>query len=127
MATRRSRFPGVSWVKKGRKWHAQIRINGRTKHLGSFKVEEDAARAYEAAAKERAALYASQPKGRGRSTYRGVSWNTSNNKWIAFIHEDGKQKHLGYFKVEKEAARAYDAAARLLLGDNATTNFKITT
>ena len=70
-----SRFPGVSWDKRGRKWAAFIRINGTKKFVGYFKDEEDAARAYEAAAKERAALYASQPKGKGSPIYRGVSWN----------------------------------------------------
>jgi hypothetical protein len=50
-----SRFKGVTWARqspgKGRdKWVAQIRVNGHVRKLGRFDVEEDAARAYNAAA-----------------------------------------------------------------------------
>jgi hypothetical protein len=41
-----SEHPGVSWHKATRKWRAQIRINGRQRHLGSFTCELDAAEAY---------------------------------------------------------------------------------
>ena len=33
---------GVMWYKAGQKWHAQITINGKTKHLGYFERIEDA-------------------------------------------------------------------------------------
>jgi hypothetical protein len=45
-----SRFKGVSWHKGNQRWTAQIRIDGRLRHLGSFTSEEDAARAYAATA-----------------------------------------------------------------------------
>ena len=50
-----SRFKGVTWETKkpgtGRsKWLAQIRVRGQIRKLGRFEVEEDAARAYNAAA-----------------------------------------------------------------------------
>jgi len=35
-----------------RYWEAQIKIDGKTKHLGHFKREEDAARAYDEAARQ---------------------------------------------------------------------------
>lgn len=38
------------------------------------------------------------------SIYIGVSWNTSHNKWKATITIDGKEKHLGYFTNETDAA-----------------------
>lgn len=41
-----SRFIGVSWHKANKKWRAQIRIKGKVKHLGLFKTEEDAHKAY---------------------------------------------------------------------------------
>src|SRR6266702_4883120 len=45
-----SRYKGVYWPSAGPKWQAAIRVNGRPRKLGSFMVEEDAARAYDAAA-----------------------------------------------------------------------------
>lgn len=50
--TNKSGYTGVSWSKKSKTWDAQISINGRNKHIGSFRNPEDAARAYDAKAKE---------------------------------------------------------------------------
>lgn len=47
-----SRFKGVSFDKKLKKWTAYCKVNGKTTYIGGFKVEEDAARAYNAKAKE---------------------------------------------------------------------------
>lgn len=41
-----SKFPGVSWYKNYKKWHARIRLDGMQKHLGYYVHEQDAARAY---------------------------------------------------------------------------------
>jgi len=41
-----SRFPGVRWVEQCGKWRAEIRINGKSCHLGYFVDELDAARRY---------------------------------------------------------------------------------
>lgn len=47
-----SRYKGVSWAVKDARWIAQIQFHGVNRRLGSFLVEEDAARAYDEAALE---------------------------------------------------------------------------
>ena len=42
-----SKYTGVCWHKAGRKWYAQIRIEGKTKYLGSYKSEFRAHLAYQ--------------------------------------------------------------------------------
>lgn len=45
-----SKYLGVSFIKARNKWFACITIDGKTKSLGRYASEEDAARAYDAAA-----------------------------------------------------------------------------
>ena len=52
----------------------------------------------------------------GPSRFRGVIWHKSNSKWEARIYEAGKQRFLGYYTSEAEAARVYDEAALRLTG-----------
>jgi len=42
-----SKYTGVSWYKPLNKWVASIKINGKTKKLGYFENEYDAAKAYQ--------------------------------------------------------------------------------
>jgi hypothetical protein len=64
-----------------------------------------------------------QRKRRGRSQYKGVTWYKAGGKWVAQIGLNGKRSHLGYFTDERQAAIAYDSAARELFGAFAHTNF----
>ena len=53
-----SRYRGVCWHSQRNKWKAEIKVNQTKKHLGVFINEEDAARAYDAAAKQAFGDYA---------------------------------------------------------------------
>jgi hypothetical protein len=137
-----SKYRGVSWYKSSNKWKVQINYDGQQHRLGHFEDEEEAARAYDRAArahqgekaqlnfptmKEQAAEEAKQQRwikcGEAGSKYRGVNWDKIRNKWRPDISYDGKQHHLGYFEDEEEAVRAYDEAARAQHGQKAQLNF----
>jgi len=47
-----SRYKGISWNKTRRKWRAFICFQGKSKFLGSFDMEIDAAMAYDSAARD---------------------------------------------------------------------------
>ena len=47
-----SKYKGVSFHKRDKKWTAQIRFKGKLRHLGYFDLEADAHKAYERASKE---------------------------------------------------------------------------
>jgi hypothetical protein len=59
----------------------------------------------------------------GSSQYKGVSWRGWHKKWGAQIAYNGKKIYIGSFKMEINAAHAYDAKARELFGEFARTNF----
>ncbi len=42
-----SKFRGVSWNARDKKWMARIRVDGKLRGLGRFAVEEDAAKAFD--------------------------------------------------------------------------------
>ena len=54
-----SKFKGVTWDKKNRKWRAQGMINYKQYHLGRFKIEIEAAKAYNKFAKNNFGEFAS--------------------------------------------------------------------
>lgn len=58
------------------------------------------------------------------SKYRGVSWNKRDQRWIVQITVNGRNKCLGRFLSEDEAAAAYDEAAMQAYGSFARLNFQ---
>lgn len=57
------------------------------------------------------------------SIYKGVHWHKNQKKWAAQITCDKKAHHLGYFKNQIQAAKAYDNAAKKLHKEFASLNF----
>lgn len=57
------------------------------------------------------------------SIYRGVSFSKDRNRWMSLIGYKKKMKYIGSFKVETEAAKAYDTKAKELFGEFARLNF----
>lgn len=55
-------------------------------------------------------------KSKRSSQYRGVCWDKSRNKWSAHICRQGKQKTIGRYDNEKDAALAYNKEAIKLYG-----------
>eukprot|EP00955_Chlamydomonas_euryale_P050419 354548-Chlamydomonas_euryale.AAC.21 len=60
---------------------------------------------------------------RGKSNFRGVSWCEKVKKWRALLWDGQKQRFLGHFTADTDAARAYDRALLDLKGAEAKTNF----
>lgn len=56
------------------------------------------------------------------SRHKGVSWQQDRQRWVAYIHVNGKTRFLGRFKTEESAALAYNEAAIDAWGDFARLN-----
>jgi hypothetical protein len=57
------------------------------------------------------------------SNFKGVSWDSSREKWVVQISSGEVHRHIGRFGDEIAAAEAYDEAARELFGEHAYLNF----
>ena len=129
-----SAYLGVYWDRSKGRWRSSIKVDGKTKYLGSFTSEEAAARAWNDRARELGREDINDVSDgedeeeeedeqeeeedveeRGHtSAYRGVRWNKKSRRWTSCITVDGKTKHLGTFTSEKAAARAWNDRAREL-------------
>ena len=64
----------------------------------------------------------SRKKTVGTSKYKGVHWHRCGRKWCSQVSVNKKQKYLGLFNSEANAARAYDITALQHHGQFALTN-----
>eukprot|EP00466_Bigelowiella_natans_P018190 jgi/Bigna1/138625/aug1.45_g13333 len=72
------------------------------------KTSKSVSRPKKASAKKQTTM----PGRKVTSRYIGVSYHANRGKWQVKIRSNGKQKHLGYFENEDDAARAYNRAAK---------------
>ena len=56
------------------------------------------------------------------SIYKGVSWQKKIKRWVAKISINNKTVYIGTYTDEKEAARAYNKAAKKHFGEFARLN-----
>jgi|GraSoiStandDraft_45_1057281.scaffolds.fasta_scaffold25402_1 hypothetical protein len=61
-------------------------------------------------------------KRKKHSKYKGVSWDKSRNKWIAYCKKDGKMYNLGRYESELKAVLVYNQKALELFGEFARLN-----
>jgi len=64
-----------------------------------------------------------RPQTNRSSKYKGVCWHKNQKKWLARVYSNGVTYHLGSFKSQIAAAKAYDKKAKQLFGKFACLNF----
>lgn len=129
-----SKYKGVSSDPNvhTKRWRACMNIGGKIVVLGIYSTEEDAARAWDFAARQRFGEFAklnfpeecpeAPPKALTRhcrgpqrgNKFKGVFF--TDNRWRASLTANGCTYRLGAYATAQEAARAYDEAVKRILG-----------
>jgi len=99
----KSGVKGIYWIKAKEKWEAELYIAGRQIYLGQYAEKKDAIEALRLARIERSIL--------AKSKHKGVYYSSKKHRWRAQIYIGGKQRSVGTFDTEEEAAKAYKEAA----------------
>ena len=124
-----SGYKGVSQVVSTGRWMAYVNFDGERHNLGHYTTPKEAARAYDAKARElhgefarlnfpneSVAPYIKPLRVSNTSGYRGVAFNKSggkNGKYVAYMRIEGKRIHLGSFPTAEAASEAYEEAVRI--------------
>lgn len=135
-----SKYKGVYWNKRRRRWISSIRVDGKLKYLGGFTSEDEAAKVYNKAAlvvfgehayqniigvdnstQNVEVEFSEQKRSNPTSGYKGVC--AVSDKWQSYIWMDGKNIYLGRYDTPEQAAKAYDKKAIELHGVKAILNF----
>lgn len=98
----KSKKTGVKKVKD--KYQCNLRINGKYVYVGTYNTEDEASRVYNILAKNPEKIN----DFRNIKPTKGVSFFKRRNKWVAYVDENKKRTHLGYFLTEEEALNARD-------------------
>jgi hypothetical protein len=138
-----SKYTGVNWSIQAKAWCARILLDSKVIDLGNYTNEEDAAIAYDSAAKflgglrrkpnfperniearspEELRTSAKQKRRQERnpkSQYQGVF--PLFGRYMAKIHRNGRTFCCGLWNTPKEAAEAYDMASKFF--DSKAINF----
>jgi hypothetical protein len=139
-----SRYVGVTREERRSSWKVSVTDpqTKRSRYVGCFASEEDAARAYDCAAvqahgpgakrnfpdvaiSELPATVGGERKQRTSSRYLGVSWHKATSSWAVSLTDPQtkRRQSVGYFASEEDAARAYDCAAVQAHGPASKRNF----
>lgn len=107
-----SKYVGVSWNKRDKKWQAHIKYEGELIYLGLFNTELEASENYQKSLSEinNGVFNPEEYKPNFASKYKGVYFHKASNRWTSQVRVNGKQKYLGKFKTELEAHHAYQKA-----------------
>ncbi len=115
-----SRFFGVSWSKRERRWHAVVRRGDKLHFVGYYDDELDAARGVDkwllANGQRPVNLDADDKPLEWQTKYASIYVGVTKDggKWRARIKVDGKWESPGTYVTQKEAALAFDRRAREL-------------
>ena len=102
-----SKYTGVHWDKKAKKWRVSIKIEKENFYIGYFDEEDKAYLAYMDSLNNYINFNLTPEKKVFTSKHKGVSWNTNLNKWRSKITINKEEIHLGYFETETEAYENY--------------------